>query len=198
MFIKNSVFKKIIKGAWSGAGLTVGNVHGRYVVITDIMIMYVKHNCITKEVKAAIIELAGDLPGEGEVFTAYKDGENQQAMTIDEILNGEMYESPSFSEEWIETSLLTTTGHRIMQEKSGLNKCMIPEIVKDLIKPSEREEGESWPEGPISAVSGSTMVWRNETTVINSQKINATGNSLATIVLKLLQPCDWRVESERV
>lgn len=196
MFIKNSVFKKVIKEAWSGPGLTIGNMHGRYVIITDIMTMFVKTDCITKEVKGALIELAGDLPVIGEIYTAYKNGENQQVLKTDEILNGDLHESADLSKEWIETHIMTTNGSIIMQNKDGLEKCMIPVNVMSLIKPSEKEEGESWPQGPISGKKGDFMVWRNETTVITTPKKSAGENSIGGVVLKLLEPCDWRADSE--
>lgn len=80
MFLKPTIFKKLIKEAWAGGGLTVGCngktlfVEGGYWVI-NMKMRYVPNN-----LKASLVELVGELPAAGEVFESHKGEENQQVM----------------------------------------------------------------------------------------------------------------------
>ena len=72
MFIKTSIFKRILKDAWKGAGLTVGRKRKCTSYREPIWILFVYEKDFTSKNKAAVIELVGDLPEEGEVYRAYE------------------------------------------------------------------------------------------------------------------------------
>lgn len=62
MFIKTSIFKRILKDAWKGAGLTVGKKEEMYFIQGAYWILFVYEKDFTSKNKAAVIELVGDLP----------------------------------------------------------------------------------------------------------------------------------------
>ena len=82
MFIKTSIFKRILKDAWKGAGLTVGKKEEMYFIQGAYWILFVYEKDFTSKNKAAVIELVGDLPEEGEVYRAYEKGEKQYELKV--------------------------------------------------------------------------------------------------------------------
>lgn len=59
MFIKTSIFKRILKDAWKGAGLTVGKKEEMYFIQGAYWILFVYEKDFTSKNKAAVIELVG-------------------------------------------------------------------------------------------------------------------------------------------
>lgn len=86
MLFNVRIFKKIIKEAYNARGLLIAKSGDEYFLDGDDWKIVVKEKALAKELKAAVIELAGDLPESGEAFRATKLLDNQ-------------YEIP-FSEEW--------------------------------------------------------------------------------------------------
>ena len=82
MFIKTSIFKRILKDAWKGAGLTVGKKEEMYFIQGAYWILFVYEKDFTSKNKAAVIELVGDLPEEGEVYRAYEKGKKQYELKV--------------------------------------------------------------------------------------------------------------------
>ena len=89
MFLKISMFKGLIKSAWKGSGLTVGNDGDGIYLMGSYWSIWLARWEMTNKAKAAIIELTGGLPSEGTAYRAWKDQENQYEMT--ELYDPEMY-----------------------------------------------------------------------------------------------------------
>lgn len=61
MFLKINMFKKLIKAAWKGIGLTVGNDGEEIYLVGNHWTIWLASWEMTNKAKAAIIELTGGL-----------------------------------------------------------------------------------------------------------------------------------------
>lgn len=79
MFIKTTVFKRLLKGAYKRDVLQVGHEDSTniYYIIGGYWAVMVEKKFFTNAAKAALVELIGDLP-ENESVRIYSDGTRQQ------------------------------------------------------------------------------------------------------------------------
>lgn len=178
MFFKKAVFKRLLKNAYKGAGLTVGRdkktdeegeiVRDGYYIGGGYWIIWVDTEYITKEAKAAIIELCGELPEPGEAFTAYKESGNQYR-----IGHEEAYDLPEIYKKCkthfrVSKMIYKENGvlQRLLQAEDATNHIIaINEIFMDLIEPDavDYDNGEREPDGAFGLCSMSKYVlWGNE------------------------------------
>ena len=68
MFLKTNIFKKLCRLAWKGSGLCFHNIDGVYVINGGFWQVEVGAEELTNPEKAVLIEIAGDMPEEGEHF----------------------------------------------------------------------------------------------------------------------------------
>ncbi|MDE7436693.1 MAG: hypothetical protein K2N01_12865 [Lachnospiraceae bacterium] len=165
MFFKMSKLKKLLKDAYKVGCLTVGRSattagqeEGIY-LSSGWWILWFLCDTMEKEIKAAIIELCGDLPAPGEVFLASKGG-NQY-----EIEQKEVYDLPAqffknegeckVTEVILETRWYTAS---IIQEKSGAIHLVRNRII-EMFDGKGLREGEAWPTGP--KIVGEMIGWTN-------------------------------------
>lgn len=173
MFLKQSVLKRLFKSAYKGAGLTVGHYVNKddeneaYYVAGGYWVVWFNAEFLTKETKASIIELCGDLPEPGEVFKAMKDGGNQY-----EIENRERYFLP---EKFKKANLQFVVTNTIIEDKEVYNRLLqaqdetkhiigINEVFVDIIdlKAIDYNNGEWEPSGPVASCAMDPFVmWGN-------------------------------------
>ena len=72
MFFKAAVFKKLIKEAYAGIGLTIGRAEEYIFLSGGYWLIWMKKDKIPNKLKASIIELTGELPINNQVFKARK------------------------------------------------------------------------------------------------------------------------------
>ena len=77
MFLKINYFKTLMKKAWSGVGLTVGNDGEGIYLLGGYWSIYLDSEWMTKKAKAAIIELTGFIPAAGHAVAFWKSEDNQ-------------------------------------------------------------------------------------------------------------------------
>ena len=178
MFFKKAVFKRLLKNAYKGVGLTVGRdqkinedgeiVRDGYYIGGGYWIIWVDTEYITKEAKAAIIELCGELPEPGESFTAYKESGNQYGMGYEEV-----YDLPKIYQQcnthFRVSKIICKEGdvlQRLLQAEDETNHIIaINEVFMDLIEPDavDYDNGEREPDGAFGLCSMSKCVlWGNE------------------------------------
>lgn len=83
MFLKTAGFKRLIKEAYKGVGLSVGATDKAIYLSGGYWIIWVRKGQIPKEKLAAIIELVGELPEPGEAYRATKDGQQYELQWTD-------------------------------------------------------------------------------------------------------------------
>lgn len=76
MFLNITEFKKFLKAAYKGSGLIVGILDGNLVLTNNARAwgVQIDGDYIPNKLKAALVELIGDLPEEGEVLNYTQDG----------------------------------------------------------------------------------------------------------------------------
>ena len=74
MFLHMPTFKKLLKSAFRRDCLRVGNLDGGLLVHGRTFAAWFQNEMIPKKVKEAVMELTGELPEEGKLFKATKDG----------------------------------------------------------------------------------------------------------------------------
>ena len=73
MFINSSQLKKLMKRDYKDVKLTIGNIDSGYSIMGSAWAVHIMHDGMPNIVKSLIIELAGILPAEGEIFTISKE-----------------------------------------------------------------------------------------------------------------------------
>ena len=175
MFFKQPVLKRMLKAAYKNEGITVGHtkesekgIPEGYYVFSNRWGIWIMAERMPKEVKAALIELCGDLPEAGEAFRARKDRANQY-----EIEQKEAYDLPEgfmkCEYRFRVTKLLGQQGDktiRFLQEERTQRVAAVNETIIDLINPEavDSDHGEYEPFGPVAASPEARfMYWGNNT-----------------------------------
>lgn len=165
MFFKISTLKKLLKQAYKTSGLTVGQDQDGYYIFGGYWGVWINAEFLTKETKAAVIELCGDLPEEGQLFKAIK-GEAPQY----EIEQKELFALPLIFKECSQNYKVTcllerqdeTLAHFLQDEDSGQVRA-VNEIFMELIdkKAIDSKKGETEPVGPKTLIGSKAFYWGN-------------------------------------
>lgn len=206
MFLRMSSFKTLIKNAWQGAGLTVGNDGEGIYLMGSYWTIWLERSGMTKKAKAAIVELAGELPGAGEVFKCWKDRDNQYEL---EETKNEDYYNPNvygFETRYKDTGIVFSgfgRSGRILQNVRNLKCVLIPEFIHDMIDSHSMEKDECYPEGPkgrFTQLMNTDMIfWQNEFCTMGCMTTTIVPDSKESFVMKELQKYNFnenRVEEE--
>lgn len=157
MFVKMSILKRLMKEAYK-TGLVLANNGETIMIAGNYWQMEIKRALMPKELLAAIIELAGELPGAGERYICDKGG-NQLEFGKPMEINPEGYET-----EYIVTNvtLLSGTGteQRILQNYGTGDIELINEVFVDLIYKAEKDLSMPEPAGPYCR-PGMCALWDN-------------------------------------
>lgn len=145
MFLKINMFKKLIKAAWKGIGLTVGNDGEEIYLVGNHWTIWLASWEMTNKAKAAIIELTGGLPSEGTAYKAW-DGESPQ-YEMTELYDPEMYrpEVRNFKIGYKKTGVILNDmrkDYMVLQDINNFKCIMIDRNIADMVDFSSREKGE--------------------------------------------------------
>lgn len=169
MFLKTGILKKSMKAALKGRGLTVGNVRGCYLVYSGGWGVYIENIYASNKFKAAVMELIGDIPGDGECYRYSLSPEK-------EILQDHIAEVPDPFEEWKQAkdyAVMTPLSlhswqhdYIVYQKKSDLGFLMADRaLTREMISPSELDASmESMPGRPNILHDG-ILYYKNETMI---------------------------------
>lgn len=160
MFLNKTKFKKMMKEAYNGGGLRVGRIYDGLVISNGTWISWTREGDVPNWLKAAVIELAGELPEEGDMFQiSYSDGMQYQ------IKDNPIYDLPSrFRESHFSftDTKVTREGIRFFQNKQDRGIIAVNEKFASLIDLKELQ-GENPPMGPDSAIGkGDSLIYKNE------------------------------------
>lgn len=140
MIFNKSVFKKFLKEAYKGYGLLVGNNDGEIILAGSWWIMTMDKDVFNKDGRAALVQLTGVLPEQGEYWRSTSAG-NQIEMPPDYInINVEQYD---LTEPLKKTALILEipTPVRVYQKKDKI--VCVNEMVEMLLDPYAVNEGEN-------------------------------------------------------
>lgn len=169
MFFKQNIFERLLKEAYKTCGIyishrTVNEEYGAYQIAGTNWAVWIRDDKITKEAKAAIIKLCGDLPVLGEAFLAKKDYENQYEIgDIHKDLQEELKECEIRMQ--ITKLMARRDGGLIRFLQSEECTVAINQVIVDLVDKNavDRDTGEEEPCGPLIESGNSLRVyWGNE------------------------------------
>ena len=163
MFFKMSVLKKLMKNAYKGGCLVLGDSMEGYVIASGWWSIWINKEYTPKELKAAIIELCGELPF-GEWFRASSSMGNQGMMPFEDSVHP-VHLFNNSKEPVNITRILMTKGEslmRLLQNEETKEVSAISEVILNLIdeKTIKEEDGEYPPIGPITMDNG-VFSWGN-------------------------------------
>lgn len=153
MIFNKTVFKKLLKEAYKGAGLLVANKEGRIIIAGGWWVMTMEEQVFTKEGKAALVELTGQLPMQGECWRSTSAGNQMEMPTEYMDIDGDFYKEVTARKPF-EKTIVTIDGFaggmgRLYQKDKAV--VCINELVEMLLDPSAVKEGEdSCIDGPYT------------------------------------------------
>lgn len=179
MFLKPSIFKRMIKEAYNAAGLTVANDGDGIILADNCWIIWMKSVNIPKKLKAAVIELTGDLPEAGEVFKAQKGIGNQSEIPREELLN---LRRGAKSGETLKETDITIGKLRLFQKENGAIQAYNSEKV-DVVSWDDMDAGEIAPGDPEEHGMGAR--WENDRGIYVLIRNNVEDENLEKVIYKL-------------
>lgn len=166
MFLNITELKKLLKGAYKGSGLIVGNLENGLVIMnaSGTWGLRVEEEFVPNKLKAALIELIGDLPAAEEVY-------NYQPDSIQAELNLERFD---FLGKWRQAKdyvadtpfILRSVWNEftLFQVHSSMELCAISRVFTDMISTKDLDhKNESLPGRPNFAKG--ILYWKNEAMV---------------------------------
>lgn len=165
MFIKQSVFEKLIKKAYKYDALRIYKSEDDDLIIdTPNWTLGIHKDFITKEVKGALVKLVGDLPERTESILYGKGGNMQyeiSGMIDTSILNNDYTKDSEYSP-YIVSNVTIEKTYRVIQSESDISIIrMFEQEYLNLVERSlvDIKGGETNVEGPISDDEGSSLRW---------------------------------------
>lgn len=201
MFLKTNYFKALIKKAWSGVGLTVGNDGEGIYLLGGYWSIYLDSEWMTKKAKAAIIELTGFIPAAGHAVTFWKGEDNQ---IEEKELIPERYYKPDttyFKTKYKDTGIRIRDygrGVAVLQNTNTMETVMIAENIVDMVDGYSREKGEGLVSPPLSESGQEGIYWQNETCTLKCMPVVAQEETKEEFLLKKLEEYDFEEKRERI
>lgn len=144
MIFNKSVFKKLLKEAYKGAGLLVANKEGRIIIAGSWWVMTMEERVFSNEGRAVLVELTGQLPQQGECWRSTSAGNQIEIppgyVDIDGDTQSEVTSGAPFEKTYITVEGLISGMARLYQKENTV--ICINEIVEMLLDPSAVKEGE--------------------------------------------------------
>lgn len=153
MFITTQGFKRLIKQAYKTRDLHIANDGAGYTIDGGYWRIWIKHEWIPKKELAAIIELTGELPAEGQAFTVYEEGNQYEMELPNERSTMTIALECKMTLEITPLVLRYATGQqaRVLQKADTREITLINDQFTDMItnKAIDYEKGESSASGPF-------------------------------------------------
>ena len=188
MFIKSAGFKRLIKEAYSGGVLRIGNDGNGIYICGAYWAMWIKKGCIPKKELAAIIELTGEIPEPGSGFKSTKAG-NQYEITENAFF--EVMKNAKACERCANVTTLTINAQvgaalRVIQEPIANKIYLINEKLIEMIDNGciNRNDGEIEADGPlIGTLPG--VFWKNNIMALHVAHRESKEEELITYLEKV-------------
>ena len=155
MLIKVNYFKRMIKEAYKGSGLTVGASEHRYHIAADTWELTIDKKAMPNKAKAALVELIGKMPVTGEAIDASKD-EYQEYDMEQQVPDVEEYEEKLDTTRMLLWNMYGTQV-RVLQG-ADLRIKLVKQEIAEAIEPVANGEETT---GPMC--DGMTILWWNST-----------------------------------
>ena len=169
MFVYSKEICKLIKKAYKNGGVTIIRNKG-YIIITTCTFYWelqVRVEELSNKIKSCIVELAGELPTEGNGFRIEKDV--TMSRDVDMIEPDEAHPEEKKAEYIITKHVIEESGcfYRVIQDKAT-GRCTVASEVMAAIVDKALEKSDDTVEGPyISVYHSQRITWSNVTGAFN-------------------------------
>lgn len=179
MFVSATNFKKLIKKSWAAEGLTIGATENEIFLAGGSWVIRVFKREIPNKIKAAIVELIGELPAAGEVFTCYKKEATQYEVAENEYWNiRERFESAQVPLNITRVQYSGGKDMRVLQHQDTQICVLINDFFLDVIDYGATEENECIPIGPRTHSEMEGLIyWQNEIMTMAVARISINEDS---------------------
>ena len=171
MFLHMPTFKKLLKSAFRRDTLRVGNLDGGLLVHGGTFAVWLQNDMVPNKVKAAVMELAGELPEEGKIFKATGIG-NQYEMP--ENLEWDIHRGlKEANRRYVVTPVVLNDSRydafRFLQQAGAGPIHAIKEEFISLIDLAEIDynHGEDTPSGPYGRDDGIRFFWATDFCILS-------------------------------
>jgi hypothetical protein len=192
MFLKTSILKKIMKNAYTGAGLCVCNENGNIILQGNSWMVMFPDGVIPKEMKGEIIKFIGDFPPKGEGFRITKDGEQ---MALD-VSDGQLFELDKKDDCVVTTITIDTSEGQcsLIENSSTKEKFLINSAYTDIVDLDSLEETDEFPEGPYVPEGMSyALIWQTSEIKYMAAMKDFSANERVSRLLDALKGVDCNV-----
>lgn len=168
MFIKVPVFKKLLKQGFLSDQMKVKMDKSDLTVDCVHFAVWFEREHIPNKIKSAIVELAGEIPEEGEAFLAQKSG-NQYEMNISALdVRSALLQT---DKRYVQTPILYSddyVAYRFLQMAGTTNMVVIADIFAQLLDPHELDfsEAEGPIQGPYGTENGTMFFWETDLCIL--------------------------------
>ena len=159
MFVNPKELKKLMKEAFKANYLIVGRREDVYYIQGVYWKVLCKKEFVPKEILGAVIELTGEIPGDGECYCAGKEG-NQMELNPMEIV------IPDQAEEVVITDFILKSKHgvlqRIIQFPGSMHVYLINNKFAEMVSEiyCDEKNGEFFTDDPVCSVDHGVF-WEN-------------------------------------
>ncbi len=166
MFLHMPTLKKLLKSAYNQSKLIIGRLEDGLLIECGTFMAWLEWYSVPNKVKAALIELAGELPEEGHVFTAGKEG-NQYEIPERDVWR--IHDGLRAAEKrYIVTPVVLDGDYHFLQEANSAATKIVAQKFIDLIDPSERDYagGEGSIAGPYGRPDSDIIYWATDLCIL--------------------------------
>ncbi len=163
MFLNTQVFKKMVTNAWKTHNLNVADMGDRWYIGCGTWAAWIEKAVFPKKALAAVIELTGEMPGDGRAFVAGKGLENDYSPDNVEISSAGIFWDGG-AEDVKATSVTLECGGRklrLLQEWGSWKISMVDDVFVQFVDPGAIDaELESAPGG--ACIKGGMALWQGD------------------------------------
>lgn len=169
MFLKTGELKKIMKSSLKRSGLIVGNIKDHYLVYSDCWGFYIECTYASNKLKAAIMELIGDLPEKNECYL-YEINSEKEIVAQAEMGYPDPFEDWKRAKDYavVTPIFLAAWPHEyiVCQRHSDLQfMTLLRSLTMNVISDSELDSQLEHRPGRPSVLDNKVLYWKNETTI---------------------------------
>lgn len=161
MFLKLSILKAAMKEAYTGGGLRIANTGDGFALLGSYWYVWLENVTMPKKVRAAIVELVGELPAEGEAYKAQKGYDNQYEITENHHFWIRQQEKGTQRMFPTRTYIEVIEGGKLYQlvRSKGELQAFNARILA-MVDGGEIDEGEAYYTDPVEVLGG--IYWQND------------------------------------
>ena len=161
MFLKDNMFKRLIKSAWKNNNLYLAATAEEICISSGWWVCWINKDHVPNTILGTLYELAGEMPDAGEKFRSGKEG-NQYELEVPRLEQYIALKNAQGKPITVTNILLDSVNcNRVLQEPESWDVTLVDERIIAMIclKEIEKEAGETAPQGPYRTRQG--VYWEN-------------------------------------